>query len=144
MFDIERVAWAVAIFLATFLISLIVVGMFLVWLPARYFVDRDQRHFWIDRHPVIRITGVLLKNLAGLLMIVLGLGLSLPGVPGQGLLTILVGVILLDFPGKQRFERWLLRLPRVLRTVNRLRARYGREPLVIETATDGKSPDEAS
>lgn len=136
MFNIERVAWAAAIFLATFVASLIVVGMFLVWLPARYFVDRDQRHFWIDRHPVIRLTGVLLKNLAGLLLIVLGLGLSLPGVPGQGLLTILVGVILLDFPGKQRFERWLLRLPRVLRTVNRLRARYGREPLVIETATD--------
>ena len=139
MLDIERVAWAIGIFLVTFVVSLVLVGMFLVWLPARYFVDREQRHFWIDRHPVIRITGVVLKNVAGLLLILLGLGLSLPGVPGQGLLTMLVGVILLDFPGKQRFERWMLGLPRVLRTVNRLRARYGRDPLVLETPEDPAS-----
>ena len=60
----------------------------------------------------------------------LGIVLSLPGVPGQGLLTILIGVILLDLPGKQRFERRLMMRPAVFTAVNSIRARFGREPLL--------------
>jgi hypothetical protein len=30
--------------------------------------------------------------------------MSVPGVPGQGLLTILLGVMLLDFPGRRSLE----------------------------------------
>jgi hypothetical protein len=58
--------------------------------------------------------------------------MSVPGVPGQGLLTILIGVMLLDFPGKRRLERWLLRRRGVLAAINKVRARYGRPPLVLD------------
>ena len=56
----------------------------------------------------------------GVLMLVL---------PGQGVLTILIGLTLLDFPGKRRFVRRLLMRPRVFRVINRLRRRFGRPPL---------------
>jgi hypothetical protein len=72
------------------------------------------------------------KNLLGVLVIALGVVLSLPGIPGQGILTILIGVLLLDIPGKRRLVRWLLRRPRLLKPLNRLRRWFGREPLVIE------------
>jgi hypothetical protein len=72
----------------------------------------------------------LAKNLLGAVLVVVGILLSLPGVPGQGLLTILIGLMLLDFPGKRSFERRLLARPRVLETMNRIRARLGRPPLV--------------
>ena len=65
-------------------------------------------------------------------LILLGLAVSLPGIPGQGLLTILIGLMLIDFPGKHRLERTIISRPKILRTVNRLRARYDKRPLVLD------------
>jgi hypothetical protein len=49
-------------------------------------------------------------------------------VPGQGLLTIAVALILLDFPGRFRLERWLATRPAVWRSLNWLRKRAGHKP----------------
>lgn len=119
-------------FLVTFALSLAVVGALLVRLPATYFLDRHERGLWIDQHPIVRWLGIILKNALGWALIALGAVLSLPGVPGQGLLTILLGVMLIDFPGKRTLERRLIGRPGVLDRVNRLRARFGRRPLVLE------------
>jgi len=62
-------------------------------------------------------------------LIVVGAALSIPGVPGQGVLTILVGLFLVDFPRRQQLERALARRAGVLPALNRLRARFGRAPL---------------
>jgi hypothetical protein len=67
------------------------------------------------------------KNLLGAVLIVAGLLMLV--VPGQGLLTIAVGLALTDFPGKFRLERWIVKRPSVWRTINWLRRRAGREPL---------------
>ena len=72
----------------------------------------------------------------GLLLIVVGVILSIPGVPGQGLLTIVVGVMLLDIPGKHRLVRAVVRRKGVLKNLNRLRASFGRPPLVIDEKKD--------
>jgi hypothetical protein len=125
---------ALTLFVVSLAASLLVLGILLVQLPATYFLDRHDRDLWIDHHPVIRWTGILLKNLAGYVLVVLGMLLSLPGIPGQGLLTILLGLILLDFPGKRRLERWILRRPGLLDRVNRLRHRFQRPPLRLEDA----------
>jgi hypothetical protein len=55
--------------------------------------------------------------------------MAVPGIPGQGVLTMIVGLTLLDFPGKRGLECRLIGRPRILRTINRLRARFGRPPL---------------
>jgi hypothetical protein len=46
-------------------------------------------------------------------------------------LTILMGVMLIDLPGKDRAARWLVTRRPVLAAVNRMRAKVGREPLVV-------------
>ena len=74
----------------------------------------------------------MLKNLAGLCLIVAGILLSLPGIPGQGLLTVFVGILLLDFPGKQKFLRKLVARPKVFATLNRIREKFGKQPLRLE------------
>jgi hypothetical protein len=109
--------------------SLVLFVVVIVALPATYF--SSQRHLWIDRHPIIRWFGFLGKNLLGLAIVGLGILLSLPGIPGQGLLTILVGAVLVDFPGKQAFVLGLIRRQGVLLNVNRLRQVFRRPPLVI-------------
>ncbi len=67
------------------------------------------------------------KNLLGGVLVVLGLVMLLT--PGQGLLTLLIGLMLMNFPGKYRLERWLVTRPGVLRALNWLRARQGHQPL---------------
>ena len=109
--------------------ALAVVCVVLVRLPADYFSAPAARPFLAGRHPLIRRTGMLLKNLSGVVLATLGVVLSLPGIPGPGILTLLVGVMLIDFPEKRRLERWLIGRPMILRTTNRLRRRYGQAPL---------------
>jgi hypothetical protein len=65
-------------------------------------------------------------------LVVLGLIMAVPGVPGQGLLTVLIGLTLLSFPGKRRLERRFVRMPALLRGINRLRGRFRRPPLEID------------
>jgi hypothetical protein len=87
----------------------------------------------------VRVLLHVLKNLLGLGLVALGLLLSLPGIPGQGLLTGLIGIMLLDFPGKRRLERKLVGMPRVLAAINRLRHRYGKVPLVLDHDGNGSA-----
>ena len=128
----EHVFWWVLLGLTSFAATILVITVLLVKLPATYFLDSHERALWIDRHPVIRWTGRVLKNVFGLFLVLLGGVLSVPGVPGQGLLTVLLGLVLLDFPGKRHLERKILTRPRVRTIVDRVRARFGRKPLILE------------
>ena len=122
----------VGLFVVTFSISLAVVSLILVKLPPTYFKEDHPRDFLIDRHPTVRMVGIVAKNMLGLILVMLGIVMSLPGVPGQGILTILLGIMLLDFPGKRRLEYRLISRPGVLRAVNKLRAKFGKPELVLE------------
>ena len=125
-------ALGAALFVAMAVFSAALTGWVLVRLPADYFVGPHAPAFWRDRHPVLRVLGRVLRNVLGAVLVVVGIILSLPGVPGQGLLTILIGLICLDVPGKRRLEQRLVRRPAVHGFINRLRARYGRLPLTVE------------
>jgi hypothetical protein len=120
-----------SLFLATIIVSVLVAGVLLVKLPATYFQEFHSRDVWVDRHPALRLAARVGKNVLGAVLVVVGVILSLPGVPGQGLLTILIGLLLVDLPGKRRLERRIVGRPRILRTINRLRGRFGRPPLVL-------------
>ena len=117
------------LFFGTLVLSIAVAGFLLVRAPANYFAGAKPPQMPGPRW--VRIGLHILKNLLGFGIIALGLLLSLPGVPGQGLLTMLVGLMLIDGPGKRRVERWIVGLPGVLKTANALRRRFGKEPLVI-------------
>lgn len=137
--------WHVAVFAATFsvvsaVVSLVVCGYVLGRLPADYFVNPAARERHADRHPVAHVLLVIGRNLLGYFLVGLGILLSFPGVPGQGILTILMGVMLINIPGKLRVERWLVTRRAVLAAVNRLRARFGNPPLVTEAAPTATSP----
>jgi hypothetical protein len=126
-----EVALGVALFVGFAAGSVVFTGWVLVRLPADYFIGPHAPAFWRDRHPVLRVLGRVLRNVIGVVLVIVGVILSVPGVPGQGLLTILIGLMCLDLPGKRRLEQWLVSRPRVLGFINSLRARYGRPPLQI-------------
>lgn len=122
--------WWLLVAVAAALVSLFVVGVVLVRLPADYFLDGD-RISWLSQRPrPLRLLLIAGKNLLGIVLVLMGILLSLPGVPGQGILTVLLGVMLLDIPGRRRLERRIVSQKRILLTINRIRLRYGRPPLL--------------
>jgi amino acid transporter len=128
----QSVLFGVVLFLVTFAISLAIVSFIMVKIPADYFRKDRPRELWSDKPRVLRFLGVLAKNLLGLLLVALGIVMSIPGVPGQGILTILLGIMLLDFPGKRDLEHRLVSQPRVLNAINKLRHRFGKDSLVLD------------
>lgn len=100
-----------------------------VRMPVDYFEGEDAPVSHVGGSAAYVLLRRVAKNLLGLALIVAGVGLSLPGVPGQGVLTILVGLVLLDLRAKRRLERRLVRNPRLLGALNALRARFDRPAL---------------
>lgn len=121
--------WIVAASLAMFAVSIATVPWLVSTLPADYFTHRGRlRMSRSNHHPVIRLTLTALKNLFGAVMLLVGFIMLFT--PGQGSLTILFGLIIMNYPGKYRLERWIIGKPAIFKTVNSLRARQGKEPLL--------------
>jgi hypothetical protein len=116
----------VAVWAAVTLATLALVAALVISLPVTY-LETDARRAWPNGWRAVLVT--IARNVAGLVLIAVGLVLSLPGVPGQGVLTVLAGVMLTDFPARRRLERRLCARPAVLAALNRLRAAFGRPPL---------------
>ena len=128
----QKALFGVGVFLVTFSFNLAIVTFLLARMPADYFHPAYDRSFMPGRRGAMRWAGVIGKNLLGVLLVALGLLLSLPGVPGQGLLTILLGVVLLDIPGVNALEHKLIRRHMVISAINGLRARFDKPPLVLD------------
>lgn len=121
--------WLAVLSAAMFVASLAAMPWLLVRIPPRYFMTDKHPHPWADRHPIIRLLFSAGKNLLGLALVALGVLMLV--LPGQGILTILVGLVLLDFPGKHRVLLWTVSRPTVLKSINWIRAKAGHEPLVV-------------
>lgn len=136
-------AWATALTVFS-LVSLVFilgsVGRMVVRLPADYFNGPAPKRPPCSKGPFGRLLVKLGRNLLGALLLLLGLVLVVPGVPGQGLLTILVGLLFVDFPGKYRLERFLLGWRPLRKLVDRLRIKRGRPPLDPQTPHAASGP----
>lgn len=119
--------WLGLLSVATFLVSLLLIPLLVARIPTDYFLTHEgrvqQRH---ARHPLLAfITRILRNGLGGLLCLA---GVLMLFLPGQGLLTILIGISLLDVPGKKRMLHQLIRRPSLQRALNWLRRKTGHQP----------------
>lgn len=127
-----RVMIGIAFFLGSLLLSFAAIAIVMVKVPKNYFSTHYKRDFLPGSPFLVRWGAVIAKNVFGAFLVLLGIVLSLPGVPGQGILTILLGLIMLDIPGKRPIESRIIQRPAVLSAINKLRAKYGREPLEVD------------
>ena len=127
-----RVLLGAGLFLLSLFISFAAIGIVMVKIPAHYFSPHHERDFLPDSPWLVRWGAVIAKNIAGVFLILLGIVLSLPGVPGQGILTILLGLIMIDIPGKRPIEAKIIQRPTILAAVNKLRAKYDKPPLELD------------
>ncbi len=122
----ELVFWGTVFSLGTLLAVIVVVPWVVARLPVDYF-SQPRRHKL--QHPggsAMGWLGVVLKNLLGAALVALGLLMLFT--PGQGLVTLLTGLLLMNFPGKYRLERALVARESVFRAFNWFRSRHGRPP----------------
>lgn len=127
-----QIALGTGLFLASLVISVGGTALVLVKVPPDYFSLTHPREFLPGRPRHLRWGAIAAKNILGLVLVIIGILLSLPGIPGQGILTILMGLIMLDIPGKRPLEARIIRRPAILGLVNRLRFRYGKPPLQLD------------
>lgn len=121
--------WLGVLSLVMFFGSLIAIPILIARIPANYFVDEQRRPSRTRRfHPAVYAMLIVSKNVLGVILILGGIAMLV--LPGQGLLTILIGISLSDFPGKYGLERRLVSQPGVFGAINWLRERAGKAPLV--------------
>lgn len=111
------------------LISLLTLPVLAVLLPEDFLqrIDPDRKRAVSHQHPAVWWTLRILKNLLGTALLLAGVAMLV--LPGQGLITMAFGLLLVDVPGKRRLEARILRSPRLLKPINRLRAKFNRPRL---------------
>ncbi len=133
--DIDPAIWgfAASASLVMLLVGVIVMPLVIILMPADYFVAR--RRIPVSsrtRLPFLTRTLTAVRNLVGVFFVCIGLVMIVT--PGQGLLTLLAGLILMNFPGKYKFEKRIISKKSVYKTANWLRRKANREALTLPEA----------
>ena len=120
-------AWLGIISLLMFVFSLLLLPWLIKRIPDDYFKRRPARS---RSYPGILFSPFnLLRNIIGFIVLLAGLAMFV--LPGQGILTVLVGIALMQFPGKYRLERWIITRPGVLPAMNWVRRKTNSPELKI-------------
>jgi hypothetical protein len=114
--------WLGAISLLMFVGSLITVPLVIVWLPKDFL--RQEQKLSRNWPQYVSVPFFVLKNGLGVLFVLSGLAMLI--LPGQGLLTLFAGLILINFPRKRILIRRIVGQKRIFRGINRLRTRFGK------------------
>jgi hypothetical protein len=99
-------------------------------IPSDYFSHpKRQKYLWNNQPRIVRFIFIFLKNILGVLLVIGGIAMLV--LPGQGILTNIVGLFIIDFPCKYKVERWIIKHPFILRPINRLRSKVKQRSLEL-------------
>lgn len=126
----ESILIGAALFVGSIVLSIVIIAIVMVTIPANYFSSTYAGEFLPNSSWLTRWGATIAKNLAGLLLVAAGVVMLIG--PGQGILSILTGLILMDIPGKRPLEARLIKRPAVLGAINALREKYSKPPLVLD------------
>ena len=110
--------WLGSLSFIIFIFSLLTIKWLVALIPSDYFIKKNNSEFR-SNYPILWLVSIIIKNLVGYTLIVGGILMLV--LPGQGLLSIFVGLMLSNYPGKFYIERKFIAIPSVLRAINWLR-----------------------
>lgn len=122
------ILWLGTISFIIFIFSLLSIKWLVALIPSDYFLNKTNSKFK-STYPLIWIIIIVVKNIIGYTLIIGGILMLV--LPGQGLFTILIGLMLSNYPGKYFIERKFIAIPSILRTINWLRKKSNSPPLEI-------------
>jgi len=128
--EYKEIFWILGSFsLLLLLFSLVVIPLIVIHIPADYFAREKRFSFFQENvNPVVTIFWLVLKNFVGAVFVLLGLVMLFT--PGQGLITLFIGMLFMNFPGKYRLEKRIIRQKNIFGWMNRLRSRFNKPELV--------------
>ena len=126
----QLLQWLGALSVVTFFGSLLIVPWLILRMSSEYFIKHRlkviERH---QRHPVLAVIVFFLRNTIGAVLLFAGTAMLL--LPGQGIITMLIGISVMDFPGKHRLIEKVIQNRNVQRSLNWIRRKGGKEDLVF-------------
>ncbi len=120
--------WALAGSVIFLLAVLFIVPLIVILLPVDYFASEKADGLFKKFKYPLNILMLAVKNVAGIILFCIGVILLF--IPGQGLLTIFTGLMLMDFPGKRKLLLSIVRRKPVLKSINWIRLKAGKAPVV--------------
>lgn len=122
------IIWFGSISLFVFLFSLISIKWLVALIPEDYFVTKRVSKIK-SQNPLIWYLVLILKNIVGYSLIFGGVIMLV--LPGQGLFTIIIGLMLSNYPGKYIIEKKFIAIPTILKSINWLRRKSNKLPLKV-------------
>ncbi|MFL2714788.1 MAG: PGPGW domain-containing protein [Gammaproteobacteria bacterium] len=122
------ILWLATISLFVFIFSLVSIKWLVALIPTDYFVKKNISKSK-KSYSLLWLMSIIVKNIIGYTLI-LG-GILMLVLPGQGLFTILMGLILSNYPGKYTIEKRIISIPSILKTINWLRKKSNKPRLKI-------------
>ena len=114
------------------IISVFMMVLIISFLPENYFKSENRNlisSVQNSRYPLLKLLVLITKNFFGILLLLSGVLMLV--LPGQGILTIITGLVFIDYPGKYKFERKLLRQKGVINSINWIRSRLSKPSLKV-------------
>ncbi len=114
------------------IISVFMMVLIISFLPEDYFKSENRNlisSVQNSRYPLLKLLVLITKNFFGILLLLSGILMLV--LPGQGILTIITGLVFMDYPGKYKFERKLLKQKGVINSINWIRFHLSKPPLKI-------------
>ena len=122
------IIWFGSVSFFIFLFSLLTMKWLVALIPEDYFINKKVSRIR-STNPLMWYIILIIKNVIGYSLI-LG-GIMMLVLPGQGLFTIIIGLMLSNYPGKYSIERKFIGIPSVLKSINWLRKKSDKPPLDI-------------
>ena len=122
------ILWFGSISLFVFLFSLLSIKWLVSLIPEDYFINKKDLKIKTSNIFIWYIV-LIFKNLIGYSLI-LG-GIMMLVLPGQGLFTIIIGLMMSNYPGKYSIEKKFIAIPTVLKSINWLRRKSNKPPIRI-------------
>ena len=114
------------------IISVFMMVLIISFLPEDYFKSENRNlisRVQNSRYPFLKLLVLITKNFFGVFLLLSGILMLV--LPGQGILTIITGLVFMDYPGKYKFERKLLRQKGVINSINWIRSRLSKPSLKV-------------
>jgi hypothetical protein len=117
--DGTLLAISIGLSIAVFIGSLIAIPIVMIKLPEDYLVGPPQKSKSLAKK--------IAKNSLGVALLAVGIAMLV--LPGQGILMVIVGLTLVDFPGRHKLVVKLMKKKKVMKVITAIRKRAGKPPL---------------
>ncbi len=120
--------WLGSISAVIFIFSLLSIKWLVALIPSDYFIKKEDSKFK-KKYPFLWFLSLIIKNIFGYSLIIGGIFMLI--LPGQGVFTIMIGLMLSNYPGKYAIEKKFIAIPSVLKGINWLRKKSNQPPINI-------------